>query len=540
MAKIFEGKIPLGSSFKVTGGQPLDCRAVVEYLSDLTSSSEWGDKGATLYNGAIIAVVENSSAYQLKDKNYYTDLAKGWKKLGADINIVKKEGSAVDITTQENADGSVTITIGLIPDTVVSESSDNVVTSKGIASAMTYNEEVIAAAMAMLNASAGFTKNAVFQSDVPALSGLSMQEAIDETYNFTHSMVPFVATVTRASDLNYTTPSESLVGLSWIRFGNTGSHMNGMRLTFCHLTSDKTDVDDAYTEIVIGNVAISNGQLYQSTGSDNLINVVTRSCTTSTGTFGDWKYGFKVSKGQVDGIDELFKPIVISVGEPVKVGETCTTVSVPTNLKTLSVGNYFYLNVDKLVYWYDQVSIVKPNTVYDIVESLPTANASAKQYVKILNNDAQYEYKETEDLGMTYTDVNSIPTANESATEFIRIKWVKTQVSYRLSSQIAGITYVEKSELPYPDEDDSSSYIKVMQASGDYNYYEKMKLEIPQYRYYQLVQTSENTFKYYELQSAQYGQKPMFIGYTTTNESGENTRVRAYDATVTYFVEFSD
>ena len=80
-------------SLQVTTGVPLDVRAVVEHLSDLTTASTWYRNGTIQtqpisYNGMLVAVEETNDIYMCINVSHITSLENGWKKVtNAGINV---------------------------------------------------------------------------------------------------------------------------------------------------------------------------------------------------------------------------------------------------------------------------------------------------------------------------------------------------------------------------------------------------------------------------------------------------------------------
>ena len=80
-------------SLQVTTGVPLDVRAVVEHLSDLTTASTWYRNGTIQtqpisYNGMLVAVEETNDIYMCINVSQITSLVNGWKKVtNAGINV---------------------------------------------------------------------------------------------------------------------------------------------------------------------------------------------------------------------------------------------------------------------------------------------------------------------------------------------------------------------------------------------------------------------------------------------------------------------
>lgn len=74
--------ITLGHGFNVTAESPIDSRTLVDRVQDLINPNTWGDNVAPLYNGLIVSVLENNAVYMLIDKENFTDIEAGWKRLG--------------------------------------------------------------------------------------------------------------------------------------------------------------------------------------------------------------------------------------------------------------------------------------------------------------------------------------------------------------------------------------------------------------------------------------------------------------------------
>lgn len=80
------GLFDFSASFEVQYGEPLDGRAVVQFLSDLTSQESWAapDGNVYTYVGMRVSVVNdgaNNGVYWLKASDY-TDLD-NWERLGS-------------------------------------------------------------------------------------------------------------------------------------------------------------------------------------------------------------------------------------------------------------------------------------------------------------------------------------------------------------------------------------------------------------------------------------------------------------------------
>ena len=74
--------ITLGHGFNVTAESPIDSRTLVEQVQDLINPNTWGGNVAPLYNGLIVSVLENNAVYMLIDKENFTEIEAGWKRLG--------------------------------------------------------------------------------------------------------------------------------------------------------------------------------------------------------------------------------------------------------------------------------------------------------------------------------------------------------------------------------------------------------------------------------------------------------------------------
>jgi hypothetical protein len=79
MAKLFNGSINFPSTMKPTGAQPLDDRSVVKTLTDLLSAETFG---TAIYNGMMVAVVDEQQVFMLVDKTKATS-EEGWVAVGA-------------------------------------------------------------------------------------------------------------------------------------------------------------------------------------------------------------------------------------------------------------------------------------------------------------------------------------------------------------------------------------------------------------------------------------------------------------------------
>lgn len=79
MAKLFTGKAKFGFAFNQTGAQPLDDRSVVQSYADLLNADTFG---AAIYNGMVVATVDEQKVYMLVDKTKATS-KDGWKEVGS-------------------------------------------------------------------------------------------------------------------------------------------------------------------------------------------------------------------------------------------------------------------------------------------------------------------------------------------------------------------------------------------------------------------------------------------------------------------------
>lgn len=79
MAKLFTGKAKFGFAFNQTGAQPLDDRSVVQSYADLLNADTFG---AAIYNGMVVATVDEQKVYMLVDKTKVTS-KDGWKEVGS-------------------------------------------------------------------------------------------------------------------------------------------------------------------------------------------------------------------------------------------------------------------------------------------------------------------------------------------------------------------------------------------------------------------------------------------------------------------------
>ena len=104
MAKLFDGKKLFASAIKPTGGQPLDDRAVVQSLSDLTNSSTFVVNGSlTAYKGMLVAVVEDKQVYMLVDETNITS-EDSWVAVGSGNGSLAVEtyGEAIALASEDN------------------------------------------------------------------------------------------------------------------------------------------------------------------------------------------------------------------------------------------------------------------------------------------------------------------------------------------------------------------------------------------------------------------------------------------------------
>ena len=79
MAKLFTGKAKFGFAFNQTGAQPLDDRSVVQSYADLLNADTFG---TAIYNGMVVATVNEQKVYMLVDKTKATS-KDGWKEVGS-------------------------------------------------------------------------------------------------------------------------------------------------------------------------------------------------------------------------------------------------------------------------------------------------------------------------------------------------------------------------------------------------------------------------------------------------------------------------
>ena len=79
MAKLFTGNAKFGFAFNHTGAQPLDDRSVVQSYADLLNADTFG---AAIYNGMVVATVDEQKVYMLVDKTKATS-KDGWKEVGS-------------------------------------------------------------------------------------------------------------------------------------------------------------------------------------------------------------------------------------------------------------------------------------------------------------------------------------------------------------------------------------------------------------------------------------------------------------------------
>jgi hypothetical protein len=113
MGKLFTGKAKFGFAFNQTGAQPLDDRSVVQSYNDLLNADTFG---SAIYNGMIVATVDEEKVYMLVDKTKVTS-ASGWKEVGdgkgslsvANFNIVDGE---IKDATNDNIGQIIYITEG--------------------------------------------------------------------------------------------------------------------------------------------------------------------------------------------------------------------------------------------------------------------------------------------------------------------------------------------------------------------------------------------------------------------------------------------
>lgn len=113
MAKLFTGKANFGFAFNQTGAQPLDDRSVVQSYNDLLNANTFG---TAIYNGMIVATVDEQKVYMLVDDTKSTS-KDGWKEIGvgtgslslANFNIVDGE---IKDATDDNIGQIIYITGG--------------------------------------------------------------------------------------------------------------------------------------------------------------------------------------------------------------------------------------------------------------------------------------------------------------------------------------------------------------------------------------------------------------------------------------------
>lgn len=99
MAKLFTGKAGFGFAFNQTGAQPLDDRSVVQSYAELLKADTFG---TAIYNGMIVATVDEQKLYMLVDDTKATT-ADGWKEVGAGGAVsVDTYAEAVLLATDEN------------------------------------------------------------------------------------------------------------------------------------------------------------------------------------------------------------------------------------------------------------------------------------------------------------------------------------------------------------------------------------------------------------------------------------------------------
>ena len=79
MAKLFTGKAKFGFAFNQTGAQPLDDRSVVQSYAELLKADTFG---TAIYNGMVVATVDEQKVYMLVDKTKATS-KDGWKEVGS-------------------------------------------------------------------------------------------------------------------------------------------------------------------------------------------------------------------------------------------------------------------------------------------------------------------------------------------------------------------------------------------------------------------------------------------------------------------------
>lgn len=113
MAKLFTGKAKFGFAFNQTGAQPLDDRSVVQSYNDLLNANTFG---TAIYNGMIVATVDEQKVYMLVDDTKSTS-KDGWKEIGVgtgslsitNFNIVDGE---IKDATDDNIGQIIYITEG--------------------------------------------------------------------------------------------------------------------------------------------------------------------------------------------------------------------------------------------------------------------------------------------------------------------------------------------------------------------------------------------------------------------------------------------
>ena len=100
MAKLFNGSINFPSTMKPTGAQPLDDRSVVKSLTDLLAADTFG---SAIYNGMMVAVVDEQQVFMLVDKTKATS-EEGWVAVGAGNGSVAVEtyAEAIALATDDN------------------------------------------------------------------------------------------------------------------------------------------------------------------------------------------------------------------------------------------------------------------------------------------------------------------------------------------------------------------------------------------------------------------------------------------------------
>ena len=100
MAKLFNGSINFPSTMTPTGAQPLDDRTVVQSLTDLFAADTFG---TALYNGMLVAVVDEQRVFMLVDKTKKTS-EEGWVAVGSGNGSIAVEtyAEAVALATDDN------------------------------------------------------------------------------------------------------------------------------------------------------------------------------------------------------------------------------------------------------------------------------------------------------------------------------------------------------------------------------------------------------------------------------------------------------